>query len=404
MPEAAPPPPVRAGAAAVAALAAAATAMFAIPYSTQAILPEIGADLDAGPAATGLTITVVVAGIAVGAWVMGPLSDRVGRRRVMAASCALLALPTALITLAPDLATLLVLRAAQGLLLPGLLTVATAYAYEAFAAARVPTVVGLYTAALILGGFLGRTGPALLVDDLGWRSSLAVLAAPALAAALLLRLVLPDAPPPARSSSPLTAVRAHLRNVPLLLNALAAGCTFIAFVGVFSIVAYRLESPVFGLSPEQVGLVYVVWLVGALTPVAVRAAGRRGPRRLLPVFPVIGAVGLALASATWLPLVVVGLGVLAGGLFAMVGVAQLLVPQLAERDRGSAMSLHLTIYYLLGSLGPFALGLAWDAAGWAGTASLAFAAIGVAFALTLLLRRAETAPGADEAASGPVLS
>ena len=57
--------------------------MFAIPSSTQAIVPEVGRDLGVGPAMTGLTITVVVVGIAVGAWLMGPLSDRIGRRRVM---------------------------------------------------------------------------------------------------------------------------------------------------------------------------------------------------------------------------------------------------------------------------------------------------------------------------------
>jgi rhamnose transport system permease protein len=95
---------------------------------------------------------------------------------------------------------------------------------------------------------------------------------------------------------------------------------------------------------------------------------------LLILFALVGIAGLAAASLPFLPVAVVGLAVLAGGLFAMVGVAQLLVPQLAVRDRGSAMSLHLTIYYLLGSLGPFVLGAAWDLSGWAGAVLLALAA------------------------------
>ena len=89
--------PLRAGGGAIVALSIAAATMFAIPYSTQAIVPEVGRDLGVGPAMTGLTITVVVVGIAVGAWLMGPLSDRIGRRRVMLGSCALLAVPTVLI-------------------------------------------------------------------------------------------------------------------------------------------------------------------------------------------------------------------------------------------------------------------------------------------------------------------
>jgi len=136
----------------------------------------------------------------------------------------------------------------------------------------------------------------------------------------------------------------------------------------------------------------------------VRLAGRVGPRAVLPVFPVVGLVGLAVGSAGWLPAVVVGLAVLAGGLFAMVGVAQLLVPQLTLRDRGSAMSVHLTIYYLLGSLGPFVLGAAWSAAGWAGAALLAALALAVALVLTLLLRRSAPARIAQTPEADPVLS
>lgn len=390
---------VRAGGAAIAALSIASATMFMIPYSTQAIVPMIGSGLDVGPAVTGLTITVVVVGIGIGAWLMGPLSDRIGRRAVMFGSCALLAVPTALIAFVPDIWTLLALRGLQGVLLPGLLTVATAYIYEAFPSARVPTVVGVYTSALVLGGFLGRTIPAVLVDPLGWRDALAVLAVPVLISAVLIRLLLPVAPPPPKARSPLRALRAHLANTPILLNALAAGTTFFAFVGLFSVLAYRLESDVFGLSATQVGAFYIVWLVGALAPVAVRIAGRHGPRRVLPVFPVVAALGLAVACAPSLPLMVVGMMVLAGSLFFMVGVAQLLVPLLTLRDRGSAMSLHLTIYYLVGSLGPFAMGWAWSAWGWTGAVALAFAALAAALGLTALLRR--SAPRAE---TGPMLS
>ncbi len=396
--------PLRAGGGAIVALSVASATMFAIPYSTQAIMPVIGASLQVEPAMTGLTITVVVIGIAIGAWIMGPLSDRVGRRRVMLGSCALLAVPTALIAVSSGIVELLILRSLQGLLLPGLLTVATAYIYEAFPTYRVPTVVGIYTSALVLGGFLGRTLPALLVADFGWRWALGILAIPVLISAVLIRFLLPMAPPPRRARSPLRAARAHLSNTPLLLNACAAGCTFFAFVGLFSVIAYRLESSVFGLTPVQVGVFYVVWLVGAFAPFAVRLAGRHGPRLVLPIFPVIGAFGLALGSIPSLIPTIIGMAILAGGLFSMVGVAQLLVPQLTLRDRGSAMSLHLTIYYLLGSLGPFLLGVAWSFAGWTGAALLALLALAAAFVLTLLLRRSVPRGVTPLAEPEPVLS
>ena len=61
------------------------TAMFANMYATQAILPVIEHALNVSPAAAGLSITVVVVGVAIGGWVHGPLSDRIGRARVMVA-------------------------------------------------------------------------------------------------------------------------------------------------------------------------------------------------------------------------------------------------------------------------------------------------------------------------------
>ncbi|MGI9186751.1 MAG: MFS transporter [Gaiellales bacterium] len=396
--------PVRAGAGAILALSIASATMFMIPYSTQAIVPSIGASLGVGPAVTGLTITVVVIGIALGAWLMGPLSDRVGRRSVMFGSCALLAVPTVLIAFVSGIVELLVLRSLQGLLLPGLLTVATAYVYEAFPERRVPTVVGIYTSSLVLGGFLGRTIPALLVEHIGWRDSLAVLAIPVLISAVLVRILLPVAPPPPKARSPLRALRAHLRNTPILLNAFAAGSTFFAFVGLFSVLAYRLESSVFGMSDVEVGAFYIVWLVGALAPFAVRIAGRLGPRHVLPAFPLVAAAGLLVGCIPSLLPTIVGMMVMAGSLFFMVGVAQLLVPQLTARDRGSAMSLHLTIYYLLGSLGPFLIGAAWSAAGWTGAVVLAMAALVVAFALTVVLRRSAPSDAAPRRGTEPLLS
>jgi len=57
-----------------------AAGMFAVTYSTQAILPEIGRTFDVSPAEAGLTVSVVVLALAAGAWIWGPLSDRYGRK------------------------------------------------------------------------------------------------------------------------------------------------------------------------------------------------------------------------------------------------------------------------------------------------------------------------------------
>ena len=70
-----------------------AAGMFATMYSTQAILPELGRDFGVAPSTAGLTISVLVVSVAAGAWIWGPLSDRIGRRRSLLYSSALLVPP-----------------------------------------------------------------------------------------------------------------------------------------------------------------------------------------------------------------------------------------------------------------------------------------------------------------------
>ncbi|TMK69950.1 MAG: MFS transporter [Actinobacteria bacterium] len=86
--------------------------MFAVTYSTQAILPEIGRTFGVSPAEAGLSISAVVLALAVGAWIWGPFSDRVGRKRSIVLASALLVPPTLGAALAPSFALLLARRSA----------------------------------------------------------------------------------------------------------------------------------------------------------------------------------------------------------------------------------------------------------------------------------------------------
>ena len=131
----------------------------------------MASDFDVPSAVAGLTISVVVLGVAIGGWLLGPLSDRVGRKRVMVGSGLALIVPTALLAVAPDIQTVLLLRLAQGLCMPGLLSVAVPYLHERFPPSRVGFATGLYTTALVAGGLLGRVVPAAFADGWAGRSA-----------------------------------------------------------------------------------------------------------------------------------------------------------------------------------------------------------------------------------------
>jgi YNFM family putative membrane transporter len=362
-----------------------ASAMFANMYASQAILPDIEHALNVSPAAAGLSITVVVIGVAIGGWVHGPLSDRIGRARVMVASAALLILPTALVGFAPNLTTLLVLRAVQGLLMPGLLVVAVPYVSERFRGPAAGAAMGAYTASLVFGGFVGRVGTAVIAEQIGWRSAIELLLLPTVLGALAMWRWLPrDAP--AHSGRRLWGtVGAQLRNRLLLLNALCAASVFFGFVGIFTYATYRLTAPQIGLSLGGAGLVYGVWLVGVLVPAAGALAHRLGPQRLLPALIAAELAGVAMTSVDSLVVIVAGLALMAFAMFSTVTTCQLLIPRLVDHDRGSATSLHLTIYYIGGGLGAYLPGLLLHQ-GWDRLVVVCAAAVAVGLVSALMLR------------------
>src|SRR5687767_11443592 len=109
-----------------------AAGMFATLYSPQAILPEIERDFGVRPVAAGLTVSAVVAAIAVGAQFWGALSDRLGRKRSIVLACSLLVIPTAGAAVAPSFELLVAARVLQGLCIAGLLVVSVPYMAEVF--------------------------------------------------------------------------------------------------------------------------------------------------------------------------------------------------------------------------------------------------------------------------------
>ena len=76
------------------ALYAGTVAAYADMYVTQPILPVLAEEFGVGAARAGLTVSAVVLAIAAASTVYGPLSDALGRRRVMAGATALLAVAT----------------------------------------------------------------------------------------------------------------------------------------------------------------------------------------------------------------------------------------------------------------------------------------------------------------------
>src|SRR3954454_15933619 len=84
-------------------------------FATQAILPSLTRHYNVTPAAMGFAVNASTMGMAVAGLLVGFFSQRIERRAGILLSLALLAIPTSLLAVAPNLTAFTVLRVVQGL-------------------------------------------------------------------------------------------------------------------------------------------------------------------------------------------------------------------------------------------------------------------------------------------------
>jgi YNFM family putative membrane transporter len=369
------------------ALYAGTVAAYSDMYLTQPVLPLLSQEFGVGPATAGLTVSAVVLTIAASASLHGPLSDALGRRRVMAAATALLAAATLACAFAPSLGALIALRALQGLFVPGMTAVSVAYAGDRFSAAELPRVVGGIIGASVVGGLLGRVGAGAITAQAGWRVAFGVFAVMTAAAALgLARQLQPGRPGGGGGwGRAARGMLGHLREPRLLGAFLVGAALFFGWMGIFTYLPYHLTRA-WGLSTGLVSSVYLVYAAGVLvSPLAGRLSARVGATALVGWGLVVEGAGMAATLAGSLPLLVAGLVVLVAGTFMAQAVVPAFVNQTARTSKGGASALYLTFYYLGGTLGSVLPGLAWQALGWPGVVGTCGAAVALALLANLAL-------------------
>jgi YNFM family putative membrane transporter len=355
--------------------------MFAVMYSTQAILPELSRDFGVSAAQAGLTVSIVILFLAGGAWVWGPLSDRWGRKRTLVLASALVAVPTLASALAPTFGVLLACRAVQGLCMPGLLTVGAPYVVEVFGPRLGGKAMGLYITALVSGGIVGRVGIALATTAVGWRWPVGALSILPAAGAVVMARTLPEAPVQENTARRWDAVKRLARNRGLQQATAAASALFFAFVGVFSFVTFRLERPPFGWSQAAGGLIFLMWGLGAVGPLAGTAADRAGWRRVVLAALACGTGAVALSLPASALTLIPALAILAAAMFCGVTAAQLGSATSTSADRGVASAMYFSVYYTSGALGGYLPGLAWEQWQWTGVVVGCLAVLAAALVL-----------------------
>ena len=343
-------------------------------YATQPLLPKFRTLFHASEADVGATISALVFACALAAPFIGPLADRIGRKRIIVSSIAILALVTFGAASASTLGQLVAWRFAQGLLMPGVFAVTLAYIAEEFPVSSAGRAVGAYIGGNVFGGFLGRYVTAIVTPQANWQTAFVVLGALNLLGALFVFVALPRAKKFRASASlreSIAAIPGFFRNSAMLATYVVGGTILFTLTATFTYATFYLAGAPFDLSTAALGNVFFVYLAGAVAaPISGRLIDRYGNRFTLTLAMVGSACGIVLTLVHALSVIVIGLALTSTGVFVAQAASQGYIGRIAGAQRSTAAALYLTFYYGGGGLGAIVPAIAWTRGGWPATVGL----------------------------------
>jgi len=288
------------------------------PFTVDLYLPSFPAvarDFSASDAAVQLTLTATSIGFAVGQLLVGPLSDKIGRRTPLLIATAVHVTASLGVAFAPSVEWLTVLRVLQGIGAAGGGVVAMATVRDLFGG--LPLVRMLSRMALVSGlaPILAPVIGSQLLRITDWRGIFVVLAAYGSVVLIVAALLIVETlPKELRGRGAHTTARERYRSLfsdrIFVGVAIIGGMVFSALFAYLSSSSFLLQD-VFHLNAQQFGLIFGINSVGVVfgSQAASRIVRRVAPQWVLVVvLPVMitGAIVIAVLAAN------------GGGLFAVL--------------------------------------------------------------------------------------
>jgi MFS transporter, DHA1 family, multidrug resistance protein len=251
--------------------------------------------------------------------VIGPISDRFGRRKVLLGSLVLFLLATVGTLLARDATVFLIFRMAQAVIAAGMV-LSRAVVRDMVADAEAASMIGYVTMGMSLVPMIGPVIGGVLDDAFGWQANFALLLG---LGVVVLALVWADLGETATLRK--VSLTDQIRTYPSLFAsrrfwgytlaaAFASGC-FFAFLGG----APYVGDKIFGLSSTGVGALFALTAIGyaAGNFLAGRFSVRIGMNRMILIGTLVTTFGLGLLAVMTLagmsgPMVFFGLTVFMG--------------------------------------------------------------------------------------------
>ena len=139
-------------------------------------LPQLASFFETSASMTQLTLTTAMIGLAVGQLLLGPLSDKFGRKTPLIISLVIYIISTVLIVFSPNIETMIVLRVIQGLSSAGSVVISRAVATDLYRGREMTRFFGLLMTINGLAPIISPILGSLLLEYISWKGVFVFLA------------------------------------------------------------------------------------------------------------------------------------------------------------------------------------------------------------------------------------
>jgi YNFM family putative membrane transporter len=270
-----------------------------------------------------------------------------------------------------DFITILICRAAQGVLIAGFPAIAMAYINEEFEPGITGFVIGIYISGTSIGGLSSRLLVSTLTDFFSWKIALVCIGALYFIISIWFcfcipksKHFLPQKHLPQHMASDLFQ---NLRNPVTLQLYLIAFSIMGSFTAVYNYIGYSLMAPPYNFSQTAVGGLFILYLLGTFSSTFMGGmADRFGSAKILCLSIGIMLVGGIVTLMANLVVKIIGLAIFTFGFFGSHSTATSWVGKCCLGDKAQAASLYLLFYYFGASVIGTAGGLFLSYYGWSG--------------------------------------